>query len=91
MELLRLVLSRAGLRDKPNNLHWALPPDREKALVVIYLIYSRAKNPLSFRDIILLARKMTEKADCDFFSLKFMSDVCERHTDVLLKKKGTIA
>ena len=42
VELLRVVFSREGLTEKPENLHLALPPDREKALVVVCLIYSRA-------------------------------------------------
>ena len=90
VELLRLVVSRDGLTDKANNLHLALSPDRENALVVVCLVYSRAGNPLSIRDFISIASKIAGKSEGEVFSRKFVAGFCERHADVLVKRNGTI-
>ena len=90
VQLLRLVFHREGLTDKASNLRLALPPDRENALLVVCLIYSRAGNPLTIRDFIQLASKMAKKAEGDVFSRKFVSGFCARRADVLDKKGGMI-
>ncbi len=68
---LRVVFHRLGLTDKLNSLKLALPPEREMALVVICLLYSRAGNPLTIRDFIEIASKMAGKEDGDLFTQKF--------------------
>jgi len=70
VQLLRRVFSREGLTDKANNLHLGLPPEKKRVLVVICLIYSRAGDPLTIRDFIVLASKLAEKADGEVCSRK---------------------
>jgi len=90
VDLLRQVFHREGLTEKRDSLHLALPPDRENALVVVCLIYSRAGNPLTILDFRTIASKMAGKSDGDLLSRKFVSGFCVRHADIIVKKTGTI-
>ena len=91
INFLRLMFHREGLTDKRNNLHFALPPGRECTVVVVCLIYSRARNALQIRDFIIVASKMAKRQKgWPFFLVNLCQVFCERHADTLDNKRGTI-
>ena len=85
-----VVFHKESLTDKLNTLKLALPPECEKALVVDWLMYSRAGNPLTIRDFIEIASKMAGKEDGDLFSRSFATCFFDRHKEVLEAKVGKI-